>query len=143
MTNSLVGKSLKAMNVLLSITKRMQVPIAVMYNLFDSFLLSILNYSCEVWGFYTAQNIERVHRKFCNWLINVKMSTSNLSLAEEFGRFPLYIGRHVRISKYWLNLHHSKADNCILRTLNNAARIEVDAGKNMNSWKAKVKDVLH
>ena len=141
-TNTLVGKSLKAMNALLSITKRIQVPIAVMFNLFDSFVLSILNYSCEVWGFYTAQNIERVHRKFCKWLINVKMSTNNLSLAGEFGRFPLYIGRHVRIIKCWLNLFSSKANNCILRILNNAARIEVDAGKNMNSWTAKVKNVL-
>ena len=114
-TNTLVGKSLKTMNALLSITKRMQVLVAFMFNRFDSFVLSILNYRCEVWGFYTAQTIERVHRKFCKWLINVKMSTNNLFLAGEFSRFPLYIGRHERIIKYWLNL--SKADNCILRTL--------------------------
>ena len=130
------------MNALLSITKRMQVPRAVMFNLFDPFVLSILNYSCEVWGFYTAQNIERVHRKFCKWLMNVKMSTNNLFLAGEFCRFPIYIGGHVRIIKNWLYLYHSKADNCILRTLNNTARTEVDAGKNMNSWTAKVKNVL-
>ena len=126
---TLVGKSLKAMNALLAITKRMQVPIDVMSNLFDSFVLSILNYGCEVWGFYNAVNIERVHRKFCKWLINVKMSTNNLSLAGEFGRFPLLIGRHVRIIKYWLNLYNSKHDNCILRTINNMPRIEVESGQ--------------
>ena len=87
-------KSLKAMNALLAITKRMQVPNNVMFNLFDSFVLSIINYGCNVWGFYTAVNIERVHRKFCIWLINVKMPTNNLSLAGESDRFPLFIGRH-------------------------------------------------
>ena len=120
----------------------MQVPVDVMFNLFDAFVLSILNYSCEVWGFYTAENIERVHRKFCKWLINVKMSTNNLSLAGEFGRFPLFIGRYVRIIKYWLNLYHSKNDNCILRTINNVARIEVEAGQSNSSWAAKVKNLL-
>ena len=37
-------------------------------------------------------------------------------------RFPLYIGRHVRIIKYWLHLHQSKSDICILRTLNDVLR---------------------
>ena len=135
--HTLAGKSLKAMNALLSITKRMQVPVDVIFNLFDSFVLSISNYGCEVWGFSTAENIERVHRKFCKYLINVKMSTNNLSLAAEFGRFPLFIARQVRIIKYWLNLDHSKAENCILWTLNNIERNEVEAGLTSNSWTAK------
>ena len=130
------------MHALMAITKKLQVPIDVMFNLFDSFVLSILNYSCEVWGFYTAENIERAHRKFCKWLINVKMSTNNLSLAGEFGRFPLFIGRHVRIIKYWLNLYQSKNDNCILRSITDISRTEVENGKINNSWTAKVKDLL-
>ena len=93
----------------------MQVPIDIMFNLFDSFVLSILNYDCEVWGYSTAQNVKRVHRKFCKWIINVKMSTNNLSLAVDFGRVPLIISCQVRIIKYWLNLHSIKSENCILR----------------------------
>ena len=38
--------------------------------------MSILHYSCEVWGFYTAENRD--------WLINVKMSPNNLSLFIRF-----------------------------------------------------------
>ena len=106
------------MNALFSVTKTIQVPVDIMFNLFDSFIAPILNYSCEIWGFSRAENIARVHRKFCKWLINVKISTNNLSLAGELGRFPLFIGRHIRIIKYWLNLHNTKNVNCILRTLN-------------------------
>ena len=72
----------------------------------------------------TAENIERIHPKFCKWLINVKMATSNLSLAGEFGRFPLFIGRQTRLIKYWLNLHSTKNENCILQTLNLSLREE-------------------
>ena len=46
-TNTLAGKALKAMNSLLAITRCMKLPINIMFNLFDSFVLSILNYSCE------------------------------------------------------------------------------------------------
>ena len=70
-TNTLAGKALKAMNSLLAITRCMKLPINIMFNLFDSFVLSILNYSCEIWGFTRAENIERMHRKFCKWLLNV------------------------------------------------------------------------
>ena len=58
-TNMLTGKALKAMNALFSITKHMQVPINIMFNLFDSFVQPILNYSCEIWGFATAEKKNR------------------------------------------------------------------------------------
>ena len=74
-------------------TKELDISIEIMFNLFDTYVLSILNYNCEVWGFSKAENIERVHRKFCKWLLNVKMSTNSLSLYSELGRFPLYIER--------------------------------------------------
>ena len=142
-TNTLAGKALKAMNSLLAITRCMKLPINIMFNLFDSFVLSILNYSCEIWGFTRAENIERVHRKFCKWLLNVKMSTNSLSLYGELGRFPLILGRQVRIIKYWLNLHNIKNDNCIFKTLNLEMRNEVQSDPNSTtSWTAKVKYLL-
>ena len=71
-----------------------------MFNMFDTFVLSILNYACEIWGFSNTHNIERVHRKFCEWLLNVKMSTNNVYLYAELGRDHLSIVRHIRIIKY-------------------------------------------
>ena len=107
-TNTLAGKALRALNCLFTITRSMQVPTNIMFNLFDTFVLSILNYASEIWGFSNAQNIERVHRKFCKWFLNVKMSTNNLSLYAEPVRFPLSIGRHIRAIKYWLSLQYMK-----------------------------------
>ena len=51
-----------------------------MLNLFDCFVSSILCYGCEVWSFTNTDNIERVHRKFLKWLLNVKISTNNSAL---------------------------------------------------------------
>ena len=96
-----------------------------MFNLFDTFVLSILNYACEMWGFSYTQNIERVHRKFCKWLLNVKVSTNNVYLYAELGLFHLSIGRHIGIIKYWLSLYLTKKENCILRTINLEQRQDV------------------
>jgi len=49
--------------------------------------------------------LERVQRKFCEWLINVKRSTNTLSLYSELGRFLLFIELYIRMVKYFLKLN--------------------------------------
>lgn len=43
----LAGKALHAMNSLLSVVRDLSIPVKIMFNLFDSYVVSILNYSCE------------------------------------------------------------------------------------------------
>ena len=38
-----------------------------------SLVASVLNYRAEVWGFMSAECVERVHRKFCKYMLNVKI----------------------------------------------------------------------
>ena len=142
-TNTLYGKATRAMNSLFCITKDMDVPINVMFKLFDAYVLSILNYNCEVWGFIAATNIERIHRKFCKRLLNVKLSTNSMSLYAEVGRFPLYIGRYLRIIKYFLKLHQKKQGNCILTTVINMQRLEIETQNNTVNWSFKVRKMLN
>jgi hypothetical protein len=122
------------MNSLLNIKKELDISLEIMFNLFDAYVLSILNYNCEVWGFYKAENIERVQRKFCKWLLNVKMLTNTLSLYSELGGLPLYIERYVRIAKYWLKLHGDKSQNCILTTILSSQRNDISNNSNAVNW---------
>jgi len=142
-TNTLYGKALKAMHSLFTLTKDMNVPIHIMLNLFNAYVSSILNYNCEVWGFMKAENIERVHRKFCKRILNVKMSTNSLSLYAEVGRFPLYLDRYVRIVKYFLKLYTVKEGNCILKHILLSQRLEIERKNNTNNWSSKVRDILN
>ena len=70
------------------------------------------------------------------------MSTSNLSLYRELGRFPLFIGRQVRIIKHWFNLYQTKNENCILRTVNAELRHETEGNPTSSNWASKVKELL-
>ena len=53
---TLAGKGLKAMNLLLHNIKRLDLKPSVLIQLFDAFVGSILNYSCEVNGFSKDKN---------------------------------------------------------------------------------------
>ena len=86
-TKTLADKALKSMYALLETIRETKVPINVMFHLFDSLVGSILHYGCEIWGFSNAECIERVHRKFCKWILNVKMSTNSNALYNKLGRY--------------------------------------------------------
>jgi hypothetical protein len=127
-TNSLKGKAQRAMSSLLNVTRDKQVPFDIIFNMFDAYVLPILNYSCVVWGSMQSENLEIVHRIFCKWLLNVKMSTNTLSLFAEVGRFSLYILRHVRLVKYFIKIYQNKTSNCIfiLSYIVNCQRLEIE-----------------
>ena len=113
-----------------------------MFNLFDTFVLSILNYACKIWCVFFKYAKYRVHRNFCKWLLNVKMSTNNVYLYAELGRFHLCIGRHIRLIKYWLSLYLTKQENCILRTINLEQRQEAEISPSVSNWSNLVESLL-
>ena len=76
----LVGKALKALNVLLIKCNKYKLKPKLLCQLFYSFVGSILNYASEIWGFSKSKNIERVHLKFCKKILNVNIRTSNVIL---------------------------------------------------------------
>ena len=101
---TIVGKSYKALNTLLSNINKYDIQVSVQLQLFDAFVGSILHYSSEVWGYGTFNDIEKVHLNFCKRILNVKESTSTLGVYGELGRYPLSINRYGRIIKYWCKL---------------------------------------
>jgi len=73
-TSTLAGKALRSLYSLKSILREVQqVPVNILFNLFDAYVLSVLNNNSEVWGFNNADSIERVHKKFCKSVLNVKI----------------------------------------------------------------------
>ena len=59
------------------ISKFRNLSVAILLELFDKLILPILCYSCEVWGFNKAKDKERVHLKFCKYVLKMKTSTLN------------------------------------------------------------------
>ena len=48
---------------------------------------------------------ERIHTKFCKFLIGVNKYSSNLACKSEVGRYPLAISASLLSLKYWLHIN--------------------------------------
>ena len=82
----------------------------ILLNLFDKIILPILCYLCAVWGFNVGKDVERVHLRFCKYILRIKNNTLNEMVYRELGRRHLYIYRMTRTINYWFHIME-KIDN--------------------------------
>ena len=80
------------------------VPIHLAFKIFDTKILPILHYGSELWGYIEAPVIEKIHIKFCKFLVSSQSSFIHASLRGDLGRSTLRAVRLIRIIKYWLRL---------------------------------------
>ena len=69
------------------------ITVSAALDLFDKLITPILRYGCEVWGFHSAPDIERVHLSFCKRILCVKKYSQNAFVCGLLGRFPLELNR--------------------------------------------------
>ena len=86
-TSTLAGKALRSLYSSKSILREVHVPVNILFNLFDAYVLSVLNNNSEVWGFNNADSIERVHKKVCKSVLNVKSSTNSFAIYGKLGTY--------------------------------------------------------
>ena len=106
--------------------------------LFDSFVGSILNYSCEIFGFNKTNKIERIHLKFCKRILTIPVNACTAGVYGDLARYPSYIARYCSIIQYWCKVIHT--DNIILSKLYDLALNDFNNGK--KNWVSRVKYLL-
>jgi len=45
---------------------------------FYTYVTSVLNYGCEVWGFHSGQKVEKVHSDYCKSVLCVVLKKESL-----------------------------------------------------------------
>ena len=110
-----------------------------MCQLYDAFVGSI-SYFCEIWGFGKCKEIERIHLKFCKYLLKVKSSTCNMGVYGELERYPLYVSRYTRIIKFWC--HIINTDSILVNRLYSLLVDACSIGVNACNWTKNVKSLL-
>ena len=73
---------------LISKARRLDLPIDIQLQLFDSTVLPILLYGCEIWGYSNVPVLENLHLKFLKILLGVHSKTCNNMVYGELGRYP-------------------------------------------------------
>ena len=84
--NKQINQARKAMFALLTKATKMHLPTDITLNLFDSLVLPILLYGCEVWGVEKCEQIEVFYRKFLKRLLKLHKFTPNCMVYGETGK---------------------------------------------------------
>lgn len=110
----LASQGRKAMFSLKSKTSQLYLNTETMLSIFDTYIASILNYGCEIWGMHAANDIEKVHLEYIKFVLSVKKNTNTAIVYFETGRLPMKTIRMFRIFKFWFKLLQSQS--CILQS---------------------------
>ena len=111
----------------------------IFFKLFDTQVVPILSYSCELWGVYNIKEIEIVHTLAIKRFLNVSVHCSNSIVYAETGRFPLYINHTIRSIQYWfklLKMPHSRISKQAYLML------KAQSNKGKDNWVTRIKNVL-
>ena len=92
---------------------------AMQYKLFDTLVLPILSYACEVWAVNpnVGEAAEVLHKSFLKHLLGVRTCTANETVLAEFGRFPLQAHFWHQILRYHGDGHRIVAldNSCLVK----------------------------
>lgn len=126
----------KALKVIFMIRRKFQNEYGntkLLLKLFDSCVKPILLYGSELWGMYSLnldkkltvsgdkqyvlesvyQNFspEKIHIRYCKFVLGVNKYASNIASLSELGRYPLSIFVIIHSLKYWLYLYKNPFEN--------------------------------
>ena len=81
------------------------IPIDLQFKLFDTLILPILTYGCEIWGYENTKQLEKLHLQFCRNILGVRTTTPNFMTYRELGKTPIDIlCIKLRIVNFWNRL---------------------------------------
>ena len=112
--------------------------------LFESLVMSILSYGCEVWGFCIADPIEKkIHLKFLKEISGIRQNTPTCFVYGKLVVFPLLLNRKTRILKYWLQLIGNEvSDNNVIKCVYKDLYKIIERDLGATNWASLVRKIL-
>lgn len=115
-------KSEQVQKALFSLYRKLRnisVPVDLQLKLFDTLILPILTYGCEVWRYENVQVLEKIHLQFCRNILKIRTSTFNFMSYGEIGRVPIDVVINVRMISFWNKLltYNQKLSSILYRIM--------------------------
>ena len=134
---SLKQQASRAMFALISKSRRHNLPVDIQLQLFDSTVMSIMLYGCEIWGNANVDVLDKLYLKYLKMILGVQGKTCNNMVYGELGRFPLGIHIKKRAVGFWGRLVTNKDTKISRVTYSNIRRLS-----DINYYKCKWIDFI-
>ena len=99
-----IQQAKRAMYSLLGKARRLNLPVDIISHLFDSCIVPILLYGCEIWGYSNLNKLEAVQRSFYKQILKLNAGTASCIVLGEVGRTKIERIVHQRMLNYWARL---------------------------------------
>ena len=114
--------------------------------LFNTLVHPILSYSCEIWGYESAEQLDTVHLGFLKSVLGVRKNVPTPHVYRELGVHPLRHDRIKRIIKYWIKIVNLP-DSCPMKKVYNLMVENIDQYRllsdyHVTNWASEVKHIL-
>ena len=97
---------------------KFQLPVDILFNLFDVLIIPILIYGSEIWGYSNIDNIEVFYKKFLKNTLRLNLQTTDCMVYGETGRLPIRYFIDQKMINFWhrvANSNESKLTNIMYR----------------------------
>ena len=119
---ALKDNATKAMYAVVGTSRKYDLPIDIQLEMYNSMVMPVMLYGCEVWGNYAIRELELLQMKFCKYVLYVHRYTSTDIVYGELGIYPVEVMIKCRIMNYWYRLIVGKSTKlchvmylCLLR----------------------------
>ena len=116
--DKLVCQARKAMYSIMKKSRKLNLPIDIQIEMFDTMVLPILMYGCEIWGFANNSMLETFCLKLYKSILGLKKCTPNCILYGKLGRFPIDIFIKRRMVAFWKRIFCNKQDKIAVTLYN-------------------------
>ena len=82
----------------------LNLPVDLQLDLFDKLVTPILLYGSEIWAYENNDVSEKLHFRYCEYMLNVNKSTTYSIVYGELGRYPLNIEYTSRCILFWARI---------------------------------------
>ena len=137
-----ITQAKRALFSLLSKARRLQLPLDLQCHLFDTCVLPILLYGCEIWGYSDLSEVERVQNYFCKYILKLSPQTANCIARGELGSQRLQCIIKQRMVNFWTRLTTGKSSK-ISHILFQLVKIKHDEGSFNSHWWASINKTIN
>ena len=109
--NDLCCKGSRAMFSLLRKCKQLQLPIDIQLQLFDVLVKPVVLYGCKVWAHEGTEVVEKLHLRFCKYILSLNKSTCTSMVYGELGITPLLLHAQSRMIMFWSKIIEPTGQN--------------------------------
>ena len=101
---ALQAQATRALYSIVGKSRKYDLPVDIQIELFNTMVVPILTYGCEIWGDNIIREVELLHMKFLKHVLYVHKYTSTDTVYGELGVYPLHITIKCKMINYWSRL---------------------------------------